>query len=212
MTTTAYRSIKATDTQAVAADVTLPPLPPYQELVNYPQYLSDSKAGQKQQKMLAMKNMTKNEHDEGSKEDSTRHCVMCGTCCVYATTNKKVQLSLQPKPSNSSSDEDTTSDSTGINKISSTSSSPDTVTTKQQHYTYTIPRQNKGLCTSCDVKVWLYKDDTKPQVPIKWCKGCKNFRTWPLAFGSKVKATKCTKCRDKQRISYSSSKEKKARK
>jgi len=211
MTTIAYRSIKGTDTQA-AADVTPPPLPPYQELVNYPQYLSDSKAGQKQQKMLALKNMTKNEHDEGGKEDSTRHCVMCGTCCVYATTNKKVQLSLQPKPSNSSSDEDTTSISAGINTVSSSLSSPDTVTTKQQHYTYTIPRQNKGLCTSCDVKVWLYTDDTKPQVPIKWCKGCKNFRTWPLAFGSKVKATKCTKCRDKQRISYSSSKEKKAKK
>jgi len=213
MTTTAYRSIKETDTQAAATtDVIPPPLPPYQELVNYPQYLSDSKAGQKQQKMLALKNMTKNEHNEGGKEDSTRHCVMCGTCCAYATTNKKVQPSLQPKPSNSSSDEDTTSVSTGVNKISSTSSSPDTVTTKQQHYTYTIPRQNKGLCTSCDVKVWLYNDDTKPQVPIKWCKGCKNFRTWPLAFGSKVKATKCTKCRDKQRISYSSSKEKKAKK
>ena len=211
MTTTAYCSIKATDTQAVAADVTPPPLPPYQELVNYPQYLSDSKAGQKQQKMLALKNMTKNEHDESGKEDSTRHCVMCGTCCVYATTNKKVQLSLPPKPSNSSSDEDTTSFSTGINTVSSSLSSPDAVTTKQQHYTYTIPRQNKGLCTSCDVKVWLYNDDTKPQVPIKWCKGCKNFRTWPQAFGSKVKATKCTKCRDKQRISYSSSKEKKAR-
>lgn len=43
MTTTAYRAIK-TDDQA-ATDVTPPPLPPYQELVNYPQYLSDSKAG-----------------------------------------------------------------------------------------------------------------------------------------------------------------------
>ena len=157
--------------------------------------------------MLALKN--KNEYDEAAKEDSSssRHCVMCGSCCCFA--NKKTQLSLQPKPSNSSSDEDG-SVSTGINTVSSSLSSPDTVTTKQ--YTYTIPRQNKGLCTSCDIKVWLYNDDTKPQVHIKWCKGCKNFRTWPIAFGSKIKATNCTKCRDKQRISYSSSKEKKARK
>jgi len=40
---------------------------------------------------------------------------------------------------------------------------------------------------------------------IKWCKGCKNFRTW-AAFGEKGGATKCTKCRERQREKYAAQK------
>ena len=36
--------------------------------------------------------------------------------------------------------------------------------------TVVIPNQNKGLCTLCDVKVWVIKKDN---TEIKWCKGCK---------------------------------------
>lgn len=63
-----------------------------------------------------------------------------------------------------------------------------------------IPRQNKGLCTKCDVAIWElvhHKDHTQ----IKWCKGCKNFRPW-AGFGEKGSATKCTKCRDRQKEKY----------
>lgn len=68
---------------------------------------------------------------------------------------------------------------------------------------YIIPRQNKGLCTACDVKVWLVRD---LNLTIKWCKGCKNFRTWS-AFGEKSRATKCAKCRDRQKEKYAAQKE-----
>ena len=68
---------------------------------------------------------------------------------------------------------------------------------------YIIPRQNKGLCTACDVKVWLVRD---LDLTIKWCKGCKNFRAWS-AFGEKSRATKCSKCRDRQREKYAAQKE-----
>ena len=61
-----------------------------------------------------------------------------------------------------------------------------------------IPKQNKGLCTACDVAVWLIKEE---QVEIKWCKGCKNFKPW-ADFGEKPCATKCGKCREKQREKY----------
>lgn len=61
-----------------------------------------------------------------------------------------------------------------------------------------IPRQNKGLCTACDVAVWVVVADG---LEIKWCKGCKNFRPW-AAFGDKGSATKCTRCRDRQREKY----------
>ena len=73
---------------------------------------------------------------------------------------------------------------------------------------YIIPKQNKGLCTSCDVKVWLVRDRNQT---IKWCKGCKNFRTWS-AFGEKSRATKCSKCRDRQREKYAAQKEEMKRK
>ena len=35
-----------------------------------------------------------------------------------------------------------------------------------------IPTQNKGLCTLCDVNVWVVVSNG---LEIKWCKGCKNF-------------------------------------
>ena len=68
---------------------------------------------------------------------------------------------------------------------------------------YIIPRQNKGLCTACDVKIWLVCD---LNVTIKWCKGCKNFKQWS-AFGEKSRATKCTKCRVRQKEKYATQKE-----
>lgn len=66
-----------------------------------------------------------------------------------------------------------------------------------------IPRQNKGLCTSCDVAVWVIADS---KTEIKWCKGCKNFKAW-IAFGEKGLATKCVKCRERQREKYAAKKE-----
>jgi len=73
-----------------------------------------------------------------------------------------------------------------------------------------IPNQNKGLCSLCDRAVWLFSETPQNRVPIKWCKGCKNFRPWAL-FRDKGRATKCSRCRGRQRgtvKSSSSSKEK----
>lgn len=40
---------------------------------------------------------------------------------------------------------------------------------------YIIPSQNKGICTACDIAVWVIVDHPN-HLEIKWCKGCKNFR------------------------------------
>lgn len=61
-----------------------------------------------------------------------------------------------------------------------------------------IPRQNKGMCKHCDIKVW---NVVELNVCIKWCKGCKNFRLW-ASFGGKGNATKCAPCRNKAKESY----------
>ena len=61
-----------------------------------------------------------------------------------------------------------------------------------------IPKQNKGLCNSCDGKTWIFSE---LNAPIKWCKGCKNFRSL-RNFGDKHRATKCTRCRQRQRENY----------
>jgi hypothetical protein len=61
-----------------------------------------------------------------------------------------------------------------------------------------IPTQNKGVCTVCDVKVWVVHEIN---LQIKWCKGCKNFRSW-AAFGEKGHTTKCMPCRDYQAKRY----------
>ena len=65
-----------------------------------------------------------------------------------------------------------------------------------------IPNQNKGLCTDCDVQIWVIRESGHQ---IKWCKGCKNFQHW-ACFGDKGGATKCTRCRDRQREKYAASK------
>ena len=70
-----------------------------------------------------------------------------------------------------------------------------------------IPTQNKGLCTLCDVNVWVVIGSG---LQIKWCKGCKNFRPW-AAFGDKGHGTKCVRCRERQREKYATQKAEKAK-
>ena len=70
--------------------------------------------------------------------------------------------------------------------------------------THIIPRQNKGVCTACDVTVWVALE--MDGLEIKWCKGCKNFRTW-AAFGFKGTATKCVRCRERQKEKYALAKQ-----
>jgi len=67
-----------------------------------------------------------------------------------------------------------------------------------------IPKQNKGLCNSCDGKTWIFSE---LNAPIKWCKGCKNFRSL-RNFGDKYRATKCVRCRQRQRDNYAELKRK----
>jgi hypothetical protein len=69
--------------------------------------------------------------------------------------------------------------------------------------THIIPRQNKGVCTVCDVTVWVVLE--QEGLEIKWCKGCKNFRPW-AAFGEKGLATKCVRCRKRQKEKYATQK------
>jgi len=59
----------------------------------------------------------------------------------------------------------------------------------------------------CDVNVWVV---VQSRLEIKWCKGCKNFRPW-AAFGDKGLATKCVRCRERQREKYAMQKEEKER-
>jgi len=119
-----------------------------------------------------------------NRDDNMKDCVMCGKSCPCSGPNNK----------NKKSDD---GNSSGGNKNSSTS--------KQQAVSAIIPTQNKGLCTSCDVNVWVI---TQSGLEIKWCKGCKNFRPW-AAFGEKGLATKCVRCRERQREKYALQKEEK---
>mgnify|MGYP003481477961 CR=1 FL=1 len=71
-----------------------------------------------------------------------------------------------------------------------------------------IPKQNKGVCTACDVKIWVVSGN---DLQIKWCKGCKNFCAW-AAFGEKGFGTKCMTCRKRSAERYAEQKEKEAKK
>ena len=107
-----------------------------------------------------------------------RCCVMCG--CVRPTCSRIRQRRANDNYSQSPKRE-------GSNAVVA---GPDDFVT--------IPTQNKGLCTLCDISVWVVLE-TGSQ--IKWCKGCKNFRPW-AGFGDKGLATKCLRCRERQREKY----------
>ena len=123
--------------------------------------------------------------------DGMRCCVMCGQACPCSSGNKSKKGgpkcsknsdgSLAPRNSNG---QDMMGDKCGY---------------------AIIPTQNKGLCTLCDVNVWVV---VNTGLEIKWCKGCKNFRPW-AAFGDKGLATKCLRCRERQREKYALQKEEK---
>mmetsp|Transcript_28853 Transcript_28853/g.43565 ORF Transcript_28853/g.43565 Transcript_28853/m.43565 type:complete len:606 (+) Transcript_28853:48-1865(+) len=113
-----------------------------------------------------------------SSNNGKRPCVMCGKqrICSASTANLGGSVLRRGKKSeDGAGNEEDEEDSNHI-----------------------IPRQNKGLCTACDVTVWVVVDTA---MEIKWCKGCKNFRPW-AAFGDKGLATKCVRCRDRQREKY----------
>jgi Zn-finger nucleic acid-binding protein len=118
--------------------------------------------------------------------EGMRCCVMCGSACPCSSGNKKkANGSLGgKKDSRGANGQDISGDKNGY---------------------AIIPTQNKGLCTLCDVNVWVVANSG---LEIKWCKGCKNFRPWG-AFGDKGLATKCLRCRERQREKYALQKEEK---
>jgi hypothetical protein len=152
-------------------------VPEFTNLVNYPANIAN--------KMAAMAG------------DGMKICVMCGAACPCSSIPKgkckggsekedgRGQVHHHKQPPNAHKLNGTASSGQGCHAI--------------------IPTQNKGLCTFCDVNVWVV---LQTGLEIKWCKGCKNFRPW-AAFGDKGLATKCVRCRDRQREKYAIQKEEK---
>jgi hypothetical protein len=62
-----------------------------------------------------------------------------------------------------------------------------------------IPGQNKDVCKVCDSLIWFSESQ---RLSFKFCKGCKNFVSL-YDFVDKPKASKCGKCRNRCRSSYS---------
>jgi hypothetical protein len=122
--------------------------------------------------------------------EGMRCCVMCGNACPCPMGSKHSKKN-RTKP---------------IDGSMTTQNGNGQPSAKDQQMAI-IPSQNKGLCTLCDVNVWIV---ASTGLEIKWCKGCKNFRPW-ASFGDKGLATKCLRCRDRQREKYAIQKEEKER-
>ena len=120
--------------------------------------------------------------------EGMRCCVMCGNACPASNGGKNKKKKAGE----------------GGGLAQRSSNSQDLIGERANGYAQ-IPTQNKGLCTLCDVNVWVV---VSSGLEIKWCKGCKNFRPW-AAFGDKGLATKCLRCRERQREKYALQKEEK---
>ena len=161
-------------------------LPDFPILVNFPEHLTRGQTrGTGEHKGLA--------------PEGKRHCVMCGQLRICSSTANRLNRSTAGFTGDVASN-DTNSPFDTSTGTSSAPSSSGTV--------HIIPRQNKGVCTACDVTVWTVvksssdgSSNSGGTLEIKWCKGCKNFRPWP-AFGDKGMATKCARCRHRQREKY----------
>jgi hypothetical protein len=110
-------------------------------------------------------------------QEGKKHCVMCGKLRVCSASSMMARRSAVKVDHEAAADHETT---------------------------HIIPRQNKGVCTACDVTVWVVLGEPEG-LEIKWCKGCKNFRPW-AAFGDKGSATKCVRCRNRQKEKYATQK------
>ncbi len=188
------------------------PIPEFNNLVNFPGHMSNKPCP--------------------NVPDGMRCCVMCGQACPSSNGGKTVKK-FGPYDR---STEDNSDDAAGSlagggnfvaplgdsavcsnNKVGGSSSSSSSngaaangcssVSSGSNNHA-SIPTQNKGLCTICDVNVWIV---VTSGLEIKWCKGCKNFRPW-AAFGDKGLATKCVRCRERQREKYALQKEEKDKK
>lgn len=168
-------------------------LPDFHRLVNYPDHLIKNYPNYLK-KMKSSKNAV-----SGVQADNNgkRHCVMCGELRLCSASSAQPTPSTRVRAPQSKKNEIETAEETGDDDGS------------ESETTNIIPRQNKGLCTACDITVWVIMDSTCDVngLEIKWCKGCKNFRPW-AAFGDKGMATKCVRCRDRQRDKYASQKDK----
>lgn len=159
-------------------------VPEFTSLVNFPGHMS-----QKQSVNLP---------------EGMRCCVMCGQACPCSAGNKNKKTkksgsdgSLAPRNNNAPDPH---------HHPHHCHPGPQQPQLGDKNSGYAIiPTQNKGLCTLCDVNVWVV---VASGLEIKWCKGCKNFRPW-AAFGDKGLATKCLRCRERQREKYALQKEEK---
>lgn len=146
-------------------------VPQFQHIVNYPIFVVQPGRKRKRKKG--------EDAPTGAAADSTkRGCVMCGRYCLKSTTKKGSRGGGQ-----------------GYN-IAEENRAINTAGPRGQRVI--IPNQNKGICTACDVTVWIH---AATGLQIKWCKGCKNFKTW-AGFGHKGHLTKCMRCRDEQNKRY----------
>ena len=151
-------------------------VPLFQHIVNYPTFVVQP--GRKRKRKKGDK-----EPPAGTAGDETkRGCVMCGRYCLKSATKKGNLGGGQ-----------------GYN-IAEENLAINTAGPHGQRVT--IPNQNKGICTACDVTVWIH---SASGLQIKWCKGCKNFKTW-AGFGHKGHLTKCMRCRDEQNKRYATQK------
>jgi len=158
------------------------PLPIFDDLVNFPDHLP------KHQNTRSTSNSCDNKGLSESKtslDNRRRHCVMCGKTRIYTLSATASEKDNEEESEIDGVTEGCAKDNKKVGGV-------------------IIPRQNKGLCTECDVTVWVLCDSG---VQIKWCKGCKNFRPW-AGFGEKGGATKCVRCRDRQKEKYASQKKK----
>ena len=122
-------------------------VPEFTSLVNFPAHMS-----QKQSVNLP---------------EGMRCCVMCGQACPCSTGAKK-------KGNTGALTNTTKSNKADGNLAPRGASGLDGSNPMGDKTGYAIiPTQNKGLCTLCDVNVWVV---VSTGLEIKWCKGCKNFR------------------------------------
>jgi hypothetical protein len=158
-------------------------LPEFHCIVNFPDYLCQTK-------------------NNDADNTSQKYCVMCGKLRLFAASEGYKAQYRNDHYNAASNHDESQYIIPAQNKLVCTQCD----VTVWRFTPSSATATKSSTSTNGEVQQQHGNDACSGTLEIKWCKGCKNFKAW-AAFGDKGGTTKCERCRSRQQERYALQKE-----